>query len=551
MNAITHEYAAARPKHTFGLGSLLRHRRLIGLSGAIFLTLGLLFSVLKTPTYTASTQLLVYIREIQPGPETVILPGRADVSVVQNQVEVIQSRSVLLKVIDALNLKNDPEFASNKPGFFQVLRDLLGASSTTMNEDRLLTNLALESLKRKTAARRVGTSHTVMIAVTASEPTKAARIANEIAQVYLQERAGVLESALSKAPLLRERLKGLGPNAYVISAAEPPIKRDGPRLIVIAFASGFLGLGFGSGLALFLDFMDRRIRTSEQAESVFGLECFGVIPRLTRGTASRYEQQQHSDGFANSSGNLLAWVAQHPTSALAQTLRRIRAALHGSSLRSIGVTSTVAGEGATTISANLAHLMALSGKRVLLVDGAPGNRSLSRQMAPGARRESIPPPKGASSFASHVVTDKRTGLDVFLLSDTAALNPDCVWQALTDEFIHEASASYDLVIVDLPPLASGAEVRAAAHTLDAFLLVVKWGDTDSILTQRAMQSSGAAQEKFVGVVLNMAEEEPIGKHVDKFSLAKFTFAARTGQTSLSGSPEAARLRRNYGPNANS
>lgn len=552
MDAINNHYATARPRRVIGLAIVVRHRRLIALSGALFLTLGLLFAALKAPTFTASTQLLVYVREVQPGPETVILPGRADVSVVQNQIEVIQSRNVLLKVVDALSLKNDSEFASNKPGFFPALHDLLGSPPTDMSEDRLLTNLAIESLRRKIAVRRVGASHTVLIAVTASDPTKAARIANEIAQVYLQERAGVLEGALSKSPLLRERLQGLGPNAYVISSAEPPIKHDGPRSILIIFASGFLGLCVGAGLALLLDFTDRKIHTSEQAESVFGVECFGAVPLLGQESAAYHPpRRQLNDEFPNTSASVLAWVAQHRTSPLSQTLRHVRAALHDSSVRAVGIISVVVGEGATTISTNLAHLMAISGKRVLLVDCSPGKLSLSRLIEPAHRLEFASSSKADGLPLSRVVTDERTGFDVFLPNDVTVLNPDCAWHAVTEDFISKVTQSYDLVIVDLPPLASGAEVRAAARTLDAFLLVIKWNDTDAELAQRAMRSCGTAQEKIIGVVLNMVDEQAMGKNRIEFSFKRMVMAIRIGWSVAYRLAEKVGLHRHYEQNASS
>ena len=191
-----------------------------------------------------------------------ILPGRAELSVVQNQIEIIQSRSVLLKVIDTLNLKDDPEFAprtSRDGGFLQPIRNLFASRPTGLDESRLLTSRTFDLLRRKVSVRRVGTSHTLTISVTAHDPTKAARIANKIAQVYLQERVSAWESGLSRTPSsLRERLQGLGPNAYVISVAEPPITRDGPRAVVIALAAALLGLGVGGGLALFLDFKNHK-----------------------------------------------------------------------------------------------------------------------------------------------------------------------------------------------------------------------------------------------------------------------------------------------------
>ncbi len=63
--------------------------------GALFLVLGLVVAALRPASYTASTQLLVYVRELQPGPEPVISAGRADLTQVENEIEIIRSRGLL------------------------------------------------------------------------------------------------------------------------------------------------------------------------------------------------------------------------------------------------------------------------------------------------------------------------------------------------------------------------------------------------------------------------------------------------------------------------
>lgn len=529
LEGLDHHHAPA-PKPLFGLESLLRHKRVLGLSAALFLVLGVLFALLKPVTYTASTQLLIYNRELMTGPDSVILPGRADVALVQNQVEIIQSRNVLLKVIDALNLKEDPEFRPQSPGLIQSAKGLFSfRPSPPVDENTMRTSITLDSLKRTIAARRVGNSHTILVSVTASTPNKAARVANEVARAYLQELARAWET--SKAPALRERFQGLGPSAHVISEAAPPIRRDGQSTTMIAFVAALLGLGFGAACAVALDFKDRTIRSAEQVEYLLGLECLGVIPRLN-GAISQF----------NASEGLMTWVMRHPRSPFAEALRRVKVAMQESSapvLRSVGVTSAVPGEGATTVAVNLAHMIASSGQKVLLIDGVRGNPSISRLLAPRPWPESASLSAGGQSLAEGVLMDDRSGLHVLPLGDLSDADVDPVWRTMLVDLIREASQSYDLVIVDMPSLASGADVRAAAHALDGLLLVLKWGDTDSELLQQAVQSAGKAQAKFVGVVLNMADEQMIARYGDKLSAAETALAAKRSSTSGSQPAEPA------------
>lgn len=90
------------PLRTFGFLSLRRRYRLVAACGALFVLAGLLFIVLRPTKYTSATQLLVYVRQLQPGPDLVISSGRADLTQVQNEIEIIQSRGMLAKVVGAL-----------------------------------------------------------------------------------------------------------------------------------------------------------------------------------------------------------------------------------------------------------------------------------------------------------------------------------------------------------------------------------------------------------------------------------------------------------------
>lgn len=489
---------------------------------AIFSLIGLAVASQKHVTYTSSVHLLVYNRQIMTGPDAVILPGRADVSLVQNQIEILQSRSVLMKVIENMELDADPEYVPAESGLFQLLKNaVLARSKPPVDEKSLAFGLALESLRRSLKTTRVGTSHTVMVSVKASNPDKAARVANEVARAFLQERDRTLDSRASKAPALRELYQGLGPSAYVISDAEPPIRPDGPPGSLIVIGAAVLGLGAGAFGAVLLDFLDDTLRNPDQLEAVLGMECLGAIPRLQPMDRGGGVTSQHN--IPSDLGELLASIAQHHCSTTASTLQSVRAAIHDSSSHdvcSIGVTSAVPGEGVTTIAIGLAQMIAGSGRRVLLITSRPTNSSLPHPIAPGVRTGAAGSARPRSSFAADAVVDERSGLHILPVGDGTDADDDLVQSTILDTALREASGSYDFVIVDLPSLVSGADVRALAHVLDGLLLVVKWGETNSGLLSQAVQSVGEARRKFIGAVLNMADEKMISLNRDRLSASE-------------------------------
>src|SRR5260370_1329336 len=78
-------------------------------------------------------------------------------------------------------------------------------------------------------------------------------------------------------------------------------------------------------------------------------------------------------------------VIEEPLSTFAEAFRSIKVAADISGSRVIGITSTVPGEGKSTISSNLSELMAHTGKRVILLDGDLRNPSVTRGLTPNAK----------------------------------------------------------------------------------------------------------------------------------------------------------------------
>lgn len=454
------------PKPSFGLGSLRSRKDLLAFCSIAFLAIGLLYAALRPTTYTASSQLLVFIKQIQTGADLAILPGRADLPLVQNQIQLLRSGNVLIKTVEKLKLYNDPEFTDGEGTAFSV---------------------ALDTLSRKLSVRQTGASHMITVAYRASEPAKAARVVNTVISVYLQE---LLRASDASSPALRELYQSLGPSAFVVSDAQPPIWPDGPPAILIAIGAALFGLCVGAAVAILRDVMNDTIRSARQVEHALGMECLGIVRRQTaigvaagdtpaqRSHASDYEELQHL------SANVL------------------EASLNG--VRTIGVTSTVPGEGATTVAIGLARAVAAAGKRVLLIDGVPDNRSVSR-WAVHLSGTSVRPGNGPRPGALDGIVERRPGLHVLPRREPSG-NIHSIGPALPDGILDDAAGSYDLVIIDMPALVAGPDVRAAAQSLDGFLLVVKWSATESELVRQALRSAGEARPKFVGAVLNMADD---------------------------------------------
>ncbi len=482
-----------RPRPSFGFRSLRNRWWLLAVGAISCLVLAAVYVTVRPTTYTASSQLLIYIRQVLTGPDQAILPGRADLPMVQNQIELLHSGNVLAKVVDAMKLTDDPEFAGQRRSADTPQEGVAATASQSNAAHRA----ALVVLNNRLSIRQVGTSHIVTVSFKASNPEKAARIVNTVIRIYLQERGRASEAASSKAPSLREIYQNLGPSAQVVAEAEPPIKADGPPAAMLLAAAALIGLVVASAIAILLDVVDDTVRSPDQMEYVLGLECLGLVPALPNVLAG-------SEDIA----------ARRLLAAEAPLLRRAAAMVQDVSsggLRTIGVTSTLPGEGASTLAIGLAMAMAAAKMRVLLIDAVPEDPSLSRWAAnlsraplrPGAHPESV-------TLGDAVAV--QAGLHVLPLAAQFGGESRLMRRGWLEEILRAAEASYDVAIIDMPSLVESPQVRAAAPSLDGLLLVVKWGATESELIRQAFQSSGQARSKFIGTVLNMADENTIKRH---------------------------------------
>jgi len=304
--------------------------------------------------------------------------------------------------------------------------------------------------------------------------------------------------------------------ARLITEAVPPIKRTYHKSLLIVAMTPFIGLVFGIGLGALLDFLDRGFRTSSEIESILGLACIALVP-LQREPADKTKSQRPPTiagprhGLISSKLGIVSSVVEQPFSSFAEAIRTIKLAadLNGisSDNKVVGITSALPGEGKSTIAAALAISIARIGGRVLLVDCDLRNPSLSRALAPSADVGIL------EVLAGRVALDQALCKEVYLsmaflpvrskssIADSSELLSSSAMKRLFERLRH----SYDYIIVDLPPLAPLADVRATTHLVDSYIFVVEWGGTSTSIVRHALRTAPRAYERVVGAVLNKVD----------------------------------------------
>jgi succinoglycan biosynthesis transport protein ExoP len=163
-----------------------------------------------TPTYVGTALVMVDEQQnrVFKDDASVLSDLPSDPSSVESQVTVIQSHSLVAEVVDRLKLWDDPDFnGAGKPSsplvrHFRQALGLLTGNKAAHPDVRPLTlrrDLAIKSVSAGLGAQIVGRSTVIEVDFRSSSPDQAARIANAVADTYVDSIANAKSSASEKA----------------------------------------------------------------------------------------------------------------------------------------------------------------------------------------------------------------------------------------------------------------------------------------------------------------------------------------------------------------
>ncbi|GJE64527.1 hypothetical protein LNAOJCKE_1733 [Methylorubrum aminovorans] len=195
------------------LGVLWRSAGFIALGGLACLALAVASLGIMRPIYTAGIQILLDpsdLRVLENEVTTRTPQADSGVSLAESQARVIQSGTVLRRVVEQLRLDQDPDFAkpnSTNP-IVVAVKGLLGLTPSASANDPV--NVAIDSLSSVLSVRRPERTFVLEVAAKASDPQLAANIANAVGSAYLaEESAARTEAAKRVSDALTARLEAL------------------------------------------------------------------------------------------------------------------------------------------------------------------------------------------------------------------------------------------------------------------------------------------------------------------------------------------------------
>ena len=305
---------------------------------------------------------------------------------------------------------------------------------------------------------------------------------------------------------------GTGNNIAVAEIAIPPDVAVSPRRLTTVLGALFLSTLFGMGLALFLEYLDDTIRTTEEIETLLGLPALAAIPRIDSMPKRKLllvgaNGDEDEKTAANPTSELL--IHNNSRSSLAEAYRQLRTSIllstAGHAPKSLLITSSLPSEGKTTTAINTAISLAQTGAKVLIIDAdmrRPRLHSIFNISNAEGLSTLLSSELGDRNIEDAVQYDEEARLNL-LPSGPVPPNPaELIGSEQMATLLKKLQNKFTHVVVDSPPIASFTDGVLIASMVDGVILVVNSGKSSRQVVRRSRQLLIDIGAKIFGVVLN-------------------------------------------------
>ncbi|MEI9989857.1 MAG: polysaccharide biosynthesis tyrosine autokinase [Rhizomicrobium sp.] len=290
----------------------------------------------------------------------------------------------------------------------------------------------------------------------------------------------------------------LTPDSRIISNASTPTAPSFPKKGLTLGIAVPAGLILGLVLAFALERLDSGFRTTQQVEALLSLPVLSTVPEL--------------EGSAKEGREAADYVVEKPMSSFAEAIRGLQLGLSLANVdhqpKVIVVTSSVPGEGKTTVAMSLARIAARGGLKTIVVDG-------------DLRRPNVAKSFGRDHFQNGLVEVllgqlpldqcliKDTKSDVFVLPclKAPATPSDMLSSQAMRLLVTNLSKAFDMVIIDSAPMLPVNDTKILSRMADAVLFVVRWEKTPREAAVNALRSLADVHAPVVGIALTRADSK--------------------------------------------
>jgi len=351
----------------------------------------------------------------------------------------------------------------------------------------------------------------------------------DLARVQYEQRLKIRDERVAMLDLIKEQVEKLKmlhdspdtPKVQRIGDAPIPLEMTFSRQWYLWFPGGtMLGFFCGIGLAFVIELANDLVRTPSDVAKYLNIPLLGVIPDASEDSQVRRIELCHAVRLA-------------PYSVTSESYRRCRTNLKLSgtaeSLKSLLVSSGMAGDGKTSVAVNLAATFIAADKKVLLIDANLRQPGLER-LFPKIHIDELEDKLEAEgyNFGLSSVLMKQCGirevirpggiegLDIIDSGPLPANPADLLCSPRMEELLLQQRNNYDHIIIDGPPVLLVSDAKALSKLVDTTILVFNAAATSRGAAQRTIREFQEVNANIIGCVLFAARSIKGGYFNEQF-----------------------------------
>jgi capsular exopolysaccharide synthesis family protein len=290
----------------------------------------------------------------------------------------------------------------------------------------------------------------------------------------------------------------------VVDLSHSPVGKKKDTQLILSLGA-VLGLLFGAAAVILAEQNDDRASMPYEAEEAVGLDVLVSVPKLPRSIGHR--------------GPVLP--KDNPLKSPLEPFRRLRAEvqarlLHVEGARVVAVLGAGAGEGKSTVAVNLARVLGLEKRNVLLVD-AEFRRPRLKALLGDANKPGLEEfVRADAHFRDCVQTTQYPNVDVIGAAKPMDEAPELAGLARFKELVEKARAFYDYIIIDSGPVNVFSESAVVATGADASILVMdeRRSKLRNVLSARKLLEN--LQVRILGLIVNRSHNPEAGGLISRY-----------------------------------
>jgi len=346
------------------------------------------------------------------------------------------------------------------------------------------------------------------------QETEAKKEELDLARVQYEQRLKTRDERIVMLDLIKEQVEKLKmvhdapetPKVQAVGIAPVPLEMVFSRQWYLWFPGGtILGFLLSIGLAFLVELANDLVRTPSDVAKFLHIPLLGVIPDASEDSQVRRIELCHAVRLA-------------PYSVISESYRRCRTNLKLSgtadSLKTLLVSSGMAGDGKTSVAVNLATTFVAADKKVLLIDANFRQPDLQR-LFPKIQTDMLEDKLEAEGFdfgLSSVLMNQCgykeavrpggiEGLDIIDCGPLPANPAELLGSTRMEGLLTEQRKSYDHIIIDGPPVLLVSDAKVLARLVDTTILIFNAAATSRGAAQRTIREFKEVNAKIIGCVL--------------------------------------------------